>query len=414
MPPPPEADAPPVTVSADELAADAAALSATSAASPALHALAESFLQAAVPAPGQALVIGGVRPFRREPPAAVATDGATDADGGSALPGSAAAPVPAFLARLLSVPAPAAAAPLATGAAGSSLPPQAWELGAAPDSAEARAHIAAFAAPTLFALLPVDQVLLVLGALLAETSVVVVGGALGAECVTSCVLALGALLAPLSWASNFATILPLEQRAVMAAPNPLLVGALALADDFEADEKAKTSVVVLLDREVVRFPRGHRDGEEGAPQLLEMLLPSGSALAHALAPLAAPFAEFRESRTGGVDGGGGDGLSAAAVQAPNRAQVGAAVALVGAINAHVRRLAIEGLAAGLSSPRQRVLAPPARCAERLLERAPEATQPFWKRFLLSQLFMQFHERVAARAIALFADEGVSSDEEEDS
>ena len=349
-----------------------------------LNDIASALLRASAPAQPEALALGGnARALARS-------------EGGAE--GTSAAAAPAFLCRLLDAPPPAGAG----------------ELGVEPGSAEANAHVLAFAAPTLFALLPVDHVLRILGALLAEQSVIVVGGALGADAVSAVVLALEALLAPLRWVATRITVLPDSLRATVTAPSPILAGVLSLPEGFEADEKASSSVVVLLDREAVRFPRSAASFE--LPEILAAQLPGSSELCWELEPLAAAFGEFRAPPAAGVSPprAAASAAASAAARAPpspeafafvaSREQQEAAAALARRIGGYVRARVLEGLSAGLDTPQQRLLSPPAACAARMLQRAPEAARPWWERFLSSQMMRSFFEDMQNRALARIGDE----------
>jgi hypothetical protein len=350
-----------------------------------LNELASALLRAPAPAQLEALALGGngARALARSECGAE---------------GTFVAAAPAFLCRLLDSPPPAGAG----------------ELGVEPGSAEANAHVLAFAAPTLFALLPIDHVLRILGALLAEQSVIVVGGALGADAVSAVVLALEALLAPLRWVATRITVLPDSLRATVTAPSPILAGVLSLPEGFEADEKASSSVVVLLDREAVRFPRSAASFE--LPEILAAQLPGSSELCWELEPLAAAFGEFRAPPAAGVSPprAAASAAASAAARAPpspeafafvaSREQQEAAAALARRIGGYVRARVLEGLSAGLDTPQQRLLSPPAACAARMLQRAPEAARPWWERFLSSQMMRSFFEDMQNRALARIGDE----------
>lgn len=92
---------------------------------------------------------------------------------------------------------------------------------------ERRMLLLEYAAPTLFALLSVDQVLFLLGCLCCEQKVLVVSDHV--NIVSSCVLALITLLAPLQWAGPVITVLPPRLDELLEAPVPLIAGRVSIA-----------------------------------------------------------------------------------------------------------------------------------------------------------------------------------------
>lgn len=86
--------------------------------------------------------------------------------------------------------------------------PPRWLLGRDFSHAETWAAAVDWAAPVLFSVLPVDSVLLLVGAALTEHSIVLVGGELSHEALSCCVLALACLLQPLSWVGGDLTLTP--------------------------------------------------------------------------------------------------------------------------------------------------------------------------------------------------------------
>ncbi|TYZ61048.1 hypothetical protein PybrP1_012137 [[Pythium] brassicae (nom. inval.)] len=92
---------------------------------------------------------------------------------------------------------------------------------------ERRVLLLEYAAPTLFALLSVDQVLFLLGCLCCEHKVLVVSDHVNV--VSSCVLALITLLSPLQWAGPVITVLPPRLDELLEAPVPLIAGRVSIA-----------------------------------------------------------------------------------------------------------------------------------------------------------------------------------------
>uniref|UniRef100_K3WZS1 UDENN domain-containing protein n=1 Tax=Globisporangium ultimum (strain ATCC 200006 / CBS 805.95 / DAOM BR144) TaxID=431595 RepID=K3WZS1_GLOUD len=91
---------------------------------------------------------------------------------------------------------------------------------------ERRTLLIEYAAPTLFALLSVDQVLFLLGCLCCEQKVLVVSDHV--NIVSSCVLALITLLGPLQWAGPVITVLPPRLDELLEAPVPLIAGRVSI------------------------------------------------------------------------------------------------------------------------------------------------------------------------------------------
>ncbi|RAW29532.1 hypothetical protein PC110_g14102 [Phytophthora cactorum] len=91
---------------------------------------------------------------------------------------------------------------------------------------ERRHLLLEYAAPTLFGLLSVDQVLFLLGCLCSERKVLVVSDHV--NIVSSCVLALITLLHPLQWAGPVITVLPPRLDELLEAPVPLIAGRVSI------------------------------------------------------------------------------------------------------------------------------------------------------------------------------------------
>lgn len=372
-----------------------------------------------------------------------------------------------------------------------SIPPS-WQLGCDLDDPEAQSALCDWAAAILFSLLPVDSVLLLVGAALTEQKLIFVGGNLSQETVSACVLAMAAILRPLSWVGPFLPTLPSNLLDVVSAPIPIIVGLPQLPPHFEQDE---ATVVVLLDRETVRIPAlrkalgmsafsssssDHDGGVAGAstaakagigsseenedeeghllPGFLELQLPGNSSLFHKLEPLsrilrtvpqpqppretasapsaaAAASSERRRSESGAADmsappaelqlarQSSSDSTSALMSTTeslrssgrlvyprpcykPNRQQLDASTSLVRGINEHIKGLISEAFAAGLAPHIDRELQTaaasgrpmhlrhlpaPSRCAHALMMSVPEVEEPFWTRFLASQMLACFHD-----------------------
>lgn len=91
---------------------------------------------------------------------------------------------------------------------------------------ERRHLVLEYAAPLLFGLLSVDQVLFLLGCLCSERKVLVVSDHV--NIVSSCVLALITLLHPLQWAGPVIPVLPPRLDELLEAPVPLIAGRVSI------------------------------------------------------------------------------------------------------------------------------------------------------------------------------------------
>jgi hypothetical protein len=233
---------------------------------PSLSGAAPSALPVAAPAS-----VDFVRPL--VPPMTLADAAATTADSttASAAGGMALAALAQYNPKCQALVAAVSAAMLGSevplpGAAGPYPAPDAppfWQLGCDLDHPETARAITEWAAPVLFSLLPVDSILLLVGAALTEQKIVLVGGNLSQESVASCVLALALLLRPLAWVGPFLPTLPPSLLDITSAPIPIMVGVPSLPPTFEADE---ATIVVLLDRETVRIPAVRKaKGKAGDP-----------------------------------------------------------------------------------------------------------------------------------------------------
>ncbi len=297
-------------------------------------------------------------------------------------------------------PAPSAASPVG-----------AHELGCDLTSEEAIAAITRYCAPILLSVLPLDSLLLLVGAALSEHKIVFVGQTLSHEVTSSCVMAMAALLRPLGWVGPFLPTLPSTLFEVLSAPVPILVGLQQLPSDFEQDE---ATVLVLLDRETVRIPaitarnkaqtmHIQQDDVHTLPAFLEMQLPGNSTLYHELYSVAASV------RTSVANADGTPSRPRPCYR-PTTVQTKACAQVVQAIQQHIKLLLCRFFGAGLypkRDPQSQVqsqaqvyrasrLAPVMRCVDRLLERVPEVEGPFWTRFASSQLLSCFAEDVNQR------------------
>ncbi|ETV96243.1 hypothetical protein H310_10427 [Aphanomyces invadans] len=87
---------------------------------------------------------------------------------------------------------------------------------------EARQFILEFTSPRLFSKVSLDHLLLLLGCLCCEVRVLLLSS--NPSLITSCVLALRALLDPFEWAGVVVTLLPPSLVEILEAPVPFLVG----------------------------------------------------------------------------------------------------------------------------------------------------------------------------------------------
>lgn len=314
------------------------------------------------------------------------------------------------------------------------LPFPRWHLGRDFGHAETWAAAVEWAAPVLFSVLPVDSVLLLVGAALTEHSIVLVGGELSLEAVSSCALALACLLQPLSWASAaegggprapashitaplplplsspgqvgaFQPVLPEAMAHLLDAPTPILVGVARLPADFVQDDR---TIVALLDRETVRVRHtasegggaavavtaaattdsGRRGALESHADVLRLQLPGNSALYGQLEPVASLL------RMGSGSGSGATIASdptARPCYRPTPTQRDAAVLLCATICCYVRGLLAAAFTAGETSPPvsgrggARPLPPLPLCRARLLASCSESEAPFWDALLGTQM-----------------------------
>jgi len=89
------------------------------------------------------------------------------------------------------------------------------------------------AVPNLLKIMPIAEILMVLGCALAEMKIVFISKSLFH--LSTCALGLQALLRPLSWDGLFIPILPSDPRmeGVLYSPSPIIVGMQKLPEDFE-------------------------------------------------------------------------------------------------------------------------------------------------------------------------------------
>lgn len=146
-------------------------------------------------------------------------------------------------------------------------------------SAERRMLVLEYAAPVLFALLSVDQVLFLLGCLCCERKVLVVSD--HANVVSSCVLALITLLEPLQWAGPVITLLPPRLDELLEAPVPLIAGRVSINSgtipNFSTLTKPMNGVIEMnMDQNNLCMH------EEDLMKYHELKLPGCDALVHEL------------------------------------------------------------------------------------------------------------------------------------
>ena len=91
-------------------------------------------------------------------------------------------------------------------------------------------HTLLWALPALLRHLPLDQIILSIGCVLAEFKIIVVGEDLGV--VSGCVLALVNLLRPLKWSCPVIVTLPFSMYECLESPVPLILGMQSLPDGF--------------------------------------------------------------------------------------------------------------------------------------------------------------------------------------
>ncbi|GLE05478.1 hypothetical protein PINS_up014501 [Pythium insidiosum] len=147
--------------------------------------------------------------------------------------------------------------------------------------AERRMLVLEYAAPMLFALLSVDQVLFLLGCLCSERKVLVVSD--HANIVSSCVLALITLLDPLQWAGPVITLLPPRLDELLEAPVPLIAGRVSINSaaipSFSTLNKPMRGVIEMnMDQNNLCMH------EDDLMSYHELKLPGCDALVHELKP----------------------------------------------------------------------------------------------------------------------------------
>ncbi|OQR93984.1 zinc finger protein [Achlya hypogyna] len=193
-----------------------------------------------------------------------------------------------------------------------------------------RQFVLEWTSAVLFSKVSLDHLLVVLGLLSCETKLVVL--APDPTVVTSCVLALAALLAPLQWAGALLTLIPHRLDELLDAPVPVLAGQVLGADD--AVRPLPNVVQLVVERNAVLL---HADD---LPRLHETKWPASDQLRHELRAAADKL--FGQRLT---------------PQSIERDQVEACELLSGAIHAHLEALVTA-----------------------------EATGPFFDRFRATQMF----------------------------
>ncbi|RLN95205.1 hypothetical protein BBJ28_00005099 [Nothophytophthora sp. Chile5] len=146
---------------------------------------------------------------------------------------------------------------------------------------ERRHLLLEYAAPTLFGLLSVDQVLFLLGCLCCERKVLVVSDHV--NIVSSCVLALITLLHPLQWAGPVITVLPPRLDELLEAPVPLIAGRVSINSaaipNFSTLQRPMRDVIEMnMDQNNLRMH------DEDLMRYHELKLPECDELVHELEP----------------------------------------------------------------------------------------------------------------------------------
>ncbi|ETK86947.1 hypothetical protein L915_08472 [Phytophthora nicotianae] len=149
---------------------------------------------------------------------------------------------------------------------------------------ERRHLLLEYAAPTLFGLLSVDQVLFLLGCLCSERKVLVVSDHV--NIVSSCVLALITLLHPLQWAGPVITVLPPRLDELLEAPVPLIAGRVSIKcasiRNFSTlDRPMKDVIEMNMDQNSLHMH------DEDLVTYHELKLPECDELVHELEPYSA-------------------------------------------------------------------------------------------------------------------------------
>ncbi|KAG1692382.1 hypothetical protein DVH05_025550 [Phytophthora capsici] len=149
---------------------------------------------------------------------------------------------------------------------------------------ERRHLVLEYAAPTLFGLLSVDQVLFLLGCLCSERKVLVVSDHV--NIVSSCVLALITLLHPLQWAGPVITVLPPRLNELLEAPVPLIAGRVsinsaAIRNFSTLDRPMKDVIEMNMDQNSLHMH------DEDLVTYHELKLPECDELVHELEPFSA-------------------------------------------------------------------------------------------------------------------------------
>lgn len=144
---------------------------------------------------------------------------------------------------------------------------------------ERRVLLLEYAAPILFGLLSVDQVLFLLGCLCCERKVLLVSEHV--NMVSACVLALTTLLHPLQWAGPVITVLPPRLEELLEAPVPLIAGRVSttvLGSDAPQGRPMNGVIEIDMDRNDLRMH------DEDMMMYHELKLPDCDELVHELRP----------------------------------------------------------------------------------------------------------------------------------
>jgi hypothetical protein len=256
------------------------------------------------------------------------------------------------------------------------------DIGAPLESDEARLGISQWTASIFFSLLPLDSILLLVGAALTERKIIFVAQKLPLECVSACALCMSSLIRPLNWVGPLLPTLPDALIELLMSPVPLITGVTYLPEGFELDE---SSIVVDLDDASIKFPESGDDDS-----YLGIRLPLYNDLYYKLLPLT--------STVHVVDGNSAPKV----VFIPTEDQLKTCLSLIDSINIYCRNIIHYTVSHGVSSAsplRQRFLPSLSSIKTQVLRNCRPSELLFWRRFLSSQLFSHFLEASSRRLLA---------------
>jgi hypothetical protein len=268
-----------------------------------------------------------------------------------------------------------------------------WDIesvncGVSLDNDEARLGIVLWTAPIFFSLLPLDSILLLVGAALTERKIIFVAQKLPLECVSACALCMSSLIRPLTWVGPLLPTTPDALIDLLMSPVPLIAGVTYLPEGFELDE---STIVVDLDDASLKLPEvTDADADE---TYLGIRLPLYNDLYYKLLPLTSTVHVVSADST----------LAPKVVFVASEEQSKACVTIVEAINTYVRSIIHYTISHGISSAsplRQRFLPSLGSIKVSLLRNCRPSEVLFWRRFLGSQLLSSFLEATSRRLIAL--------------